>query len=469
MPYDRIQRKQGPGAASPTAATLVPSRPFSLPRGYLQYYGLSAAQAPHEAAATFQRGAGGAASEVPYRAEMERAFGQDFSGVRAHLGQQEAMGQLGAHAATAGEQVVFGTSSPDRRLVAHELTHVVQNRKAGVQDGAVQGEGGVSDPSHSAEQEAELVAERVVQGEPVQVSATPAAPVQRMFDWFWALVERCKGEDPDEDSGSDEEPDLHSHEEAGVTSGEPHQGQQEGKKENKEHRAAAPDQYQQAKEAAKVKLKEEAAKVRERLEEANAEERGQIEWKAADLGLKDALKKIGNLHKTQNKRLPSAVKAISEDLKRLEDSEICQAIRARQRREAQAQQDQEQQRRQEAEAAQQAAETAQQAEWRRLRLLREDRLTDECEAWILQSVEALLRQDKYWTYTGPTIRVDSKYKDIRYRMQPRMHTSLHGEQTGYPGVTYYVTGSSGKGYGFNITGHDKKDITRFNLHITFDA
>ena len=84
-------------------------------------------------------------------------------------------------------------------------------------------------------------------------------------------------------------------------------------------------------------------------------------------------------------------------------------------------------------------------------------------------MEALLRQDKYWTYTGATIRVDSKYKDIRYRMQPRMHTSLHGEQTGYPGVTYYVTGSSGKGYGFNITGHDKKDITRFNLHITFDA
>src|SRR3954468_7456002 len=41
------------------------------------------------------------AQDIPYRGDMERSFGQDFSGVRAHVGGGTAagLGQLGALAA----------------------------------------------------------------------------------------------------------------------------------------------------------------------------------------------------------------------------------------------------------------------------------------------------------------------------------------------------------------------------------
>jgi hypothetical protein len=59
--------------------------------------------------------------------------------------------------------------------VAHELTHVVQQRRGGA--GALQGKDGVSDPSCDAEREADLVADRVAAGERVDVQAAPASAV----------------------------------------------------------------------------------------------------------------------------------------------------------------------------------------------------------------------------------------------------------------------------------------------------
>jgi len=70
----------------------------------------------------------GPSAELPYRSEMERAFNQSFADVKVHTGQKEPMAQLGAHAATEGRTVAFADSQPDKKLVAHELTHVVQNR-----------------------------------------------------------------------------------------------------------------------------------------------------------------------------------------------------------------------------------------------------------------------------------------------------------------------------------------------------
>jgi hypothetical protein len=71
------------------------------------------------------------------RAFMEPRFGQDFSRVRLHTG-AEAAGSaraINALAFTAGKDIVFGSEqySPDsncgRRLLAHELAHVVQGGK----------------------------------------------------------------------------------------------------------------------------------------------------------------------------------------------------------------------------------------------------------------------------------------------------------------------------------------------------
>ncbi len=70
------------------------------------------------------------------RAFFEPRFGQDFSRVRVHANQQAADSARGvnARAYTVGSDIAFGsgeyapTSNEGKRLLAHELTHVVQQR-----------------------------------------------------------------------------------------------------------------------------------------------------------------------------------------------------------------------------------------------------------------------------------------------------------------------------------------------------
>ena len=67
------------------------------------------------------------------RSFMEGRFGHDFSGVRVHADDRaaESAARVGALAYTVGERVVFGRGrhAPEgpegRKLLAHELTHVV--------------------------------------------------------------------------------------------------------------------------------------------------------------------------------------------------------------------------------------------------------------------------------------------------------------------------------------------------------
>lgn len=133
----------------------------------------------HRGADAFANATQGAGSEVPYRADMERSFGQGFGSVRAHLGGHATAGldALNARAATKGETIAFESASPSRELVAHELTHVVQQRQGG--GAGLQAKGEVSDPSDAAEQEADLVASKVAAGERVSVGASAAAAIHR--------------------------------------------------------------------------------------------------------------------------------------------------------------------------------------------------------------------------------------------------------------------------------------------------
>jgi hypothetical protein len=72
------------------------------------------------------------------RAFMEPQFGHDFSGVRVHTGSlaEESARAVGARAYTVGRDIVFagGEHAPEsptgRRLLAHELSHVVQQGAA---------------------------------------------------------------------------------------------------------------------------------------------------------------------------------------------------------------------------------------------------------------------------------------------------------------------------------------------------
>ncbi|MFF6908289.1 DUF4157 domain-containing protein [Streptomyces sp. NPDC012389] len=109
--------------------------------------------------------------------DMEARLGADFSDVRIHndAAAKASAAEVGARAYTSGSHVVIGDGGADKHTLAHELTHVIQQRSGPVA-GTVNGAGlKVSDPSDRFEREAEANATRVMR------SAVPeaAAPVRR--------------------------------------------------------------------------------------------------------------------------------------------------------------------------------------------------------------------------------------------------------------------------------------------------
>lgn len=132
----------------------------------------------HEHAA---QGIQGAGSRLPYHENIQAAFGShDLSGVRAHLGPraQAASHAIRAKAYTTGNHVAFATHSPTLHTVAHEATHVLQQR-AGVSL-----KDGVGENGDAYERQADAVADAVVNkgsaesllGTPAH-GETPASPV----------------------------------------------------------------------------------------------------------------------------------------------------------------------------------------------------------------------------------------------------------------------------------------------------
>ncbi|GAA0299674.1 hypothetical protein GCM10010302_42800 [Streptomyces polychromogenes] len=111
------------------------------------------------------------------RAEMESRLGADFSDVRLHTDSaaKRSAAELGARAFTSGSHVVIGEGGGDKHTLAHELTHVIQQRQGAVA-GTDNGAGlRVSDPSDRFERAAEANA-RAVMGRPVPA---PSNDVQR--------------------------------------------------------------------------------------------------------------------------------------------------------------------------------------------------------------------------------------------------------------------------------------------------
>ncbi len=122
---------------------------------------------------------GGRPLEPGLRADMETRLGADFGDVRVHTDSAAASSAsaVGAHAYTVGSNVVFQRDAYDpdshagRTTIAHELTHVMQQRSGPV-DGTAHGDGvAISDPGDRFELAAAANAEHVM--------ATPATPAQR--------------------------------------------------------------------------------------------------------------------------------------------------------------------------------------------------------------------------------------------------------------------------------------------------
>jgi hypothetical protein len=122
--------------------------------------------------------------ETGVRARMEESFGRDFSSVRVHTdGHADAASSgLRAHALTQGSSIYFASGSyqPGTRqgdeLLAHELTHVVQQNAAPALGGAkqtpiassaaVRAKRATSAASDAAEQQADRVGRGIAAGDP---------------------------------------------------------------------------------------------------------------------------------------------------------------------------------------------------------------------------------------------------------------------------------------------------------------
>jgi hypothetical protein len=123
---------------------------------------------------------GGAPLAASLRRQMESRFGESFADVRVHDNDQAhaSAAELNAKAYTHGTDIVFSaqrfdpSSLPGMRLLAHELAHVVQQRRGG----------GVPDPSHDSGTEAgaRAAAQAVTSGSgPVSVAGASAVGVAR--------------------------------------------------------------------------------------------------------------------------------------------------------------------------------------------------------------------------------------------------------------------------------------------------
>jgi hypothetical protein len=118
------------------------------------------------------------------RAEMEPRFRHSFADVRVHADGRaaESARAVGAHAYAVGRNVVFGAgryapgSGEGRRLIAHELAHVVQQRGASASLRPKLEVGAVDDP---AEREADAAADRVTRGGGAAVAWREAPSVRR--------------------------------------------------------------------------------------------------------------------------------------------------------------------------------------------------------------------------------------------------------------------------------------------------
>src|SRR2546426_3298543 len=133
---------------------------------------------------------GGQPLDTPTQHFMEGRFGSDFGDVRVHTDSKasESARAVSAQAYTVGSDIAFqsGTYAPEtdagKHMLAHELTHVVQQRSGPVDGTPAPGGIKISHPSDSFEQEAESSADRAMsaQGPAPQSPSTPApASVQR--------------------------------------------------------------------------------------------------------------------------------------------------------------------------------------------------------------------------------------------------------------------------------------------------
>lgn len=151
--------------------------------------------APEDLASRIQsRSGGGSSLDASVQRRLENGLGTDLSGVRVHTDNEadHLARQVDATAFTTGQDIFFrkGAYEPSSGsglgLLAHEVTHTVQQAQGPVAGTPTAGGVSVSDPSDSYEQEAEQVAGNITSPAAVPASgagngATGGTSVQRLM------------------------------------------------------------------------------------------------------------------------------------------------------------------------------------------------------------------------------------------------------------------------------------------------
>jgi hypothetical protein len=138
----QLQRLVGNQAVGPLLGGKARSQP-SPPPAWMQTL---PSPSPKTGAGDIQRKANRTGMPDDLKSRLEGAFGQDFSGVRVHVASQKAR-DVGARAFAQGTDVHFApglyepTLRRGQKLLAHELSHVVQQRQGIVPFGAIQRSG----------------------------------------------------------------------------------------------------------------------------------------------------------------------------------------------------------------------------------------------------------------------------------------------------------------------------------------
>jgi hypothetical protein len=192
--YDQTQRKSGrtpkpKDTAAPSIASqignaglarLVQRQVFVEGQG-LDRGGAGPAHVDREVARAIEEQRGrGRELDIDARATLEDAMGEDFSDVRVHddADADGLSGAVSAAAFTTGSDIFFSSgkydpaSSEGRKLLAHELTHVSQQRGATRTSDLT-----VSEPGDASEVEATAVADKVSAATSAPAASTAAAGV----------------------------------------------------------------------------------------------------------------------------------------------------------------------------------------------------------------------------------------------------------------------------------------------------
>jgi len=194
MPKERIQKisklprrrsRRGPAGGNTAAGSQIENLQHRLgnravQRMIVQRSGVGPAELDDETAARINRErSGGQELDGGVQTGLGESMGQDFSGVRVHTSREadDLNHQLGARAFTTGQDIFFRegeydpSSAGGKELLAHELTHVVQQNS-----GAVGGADRmtVNQPGDAFEQQAEATAKTAS-----AANAAPAGAVQR--------------------------------------------------------------------------------------------------------------------------------------------------------------------------------------------------------------------------------------------------------------------------------------------------